>query len=225
MNSPKPLRAAFFVDGFNLYHSICAAQKALGDAPVKWLNLTALFKEQLSSVEGWVELATVRYYTAYAEHLSKTQPGKLSRHKAYVRALTASGVKVERSHFKRKDAWDSHTGQQFVTHEEKETDVAIACAVLESAAQNEFDVAVLVSGDTDLRPCVFTFQRLYPEKQLIFAFPFDRKNTDLALIAPGSFTLSAESYTKHQFPDRVRLPSGKHAYCPQQWLAAEGGKQ
>jgi len=222
MTSPRPLRAAFFVDGFNLYHSICSAQRALGGTPVKWLDATALFRDQLLSVEGRVELESVHYYTAYAEHLSKIQPDKIRRHKAYVRALTATGVNVEISHFKRKDACDTYSRRQFVTHEEKETDVAIACAVLEGAARDAYDVAVLVTGDTDLRPCVHAFQRLYPNKRLIFAFPFDRKNHELARIAPGSFTLGAESYAKHQFPERVRLPSGKHVYCPTEWMAKGG---
>jgi uncharacterized LabA/DUF88 family protein len=225
MTSPKSLRTVFFVDGFNLYHSVCRAEKLHSPASLKWLNLKGLFTGHLDLVGSVASLHTVRYYTAYAEHLSKTKPDKISRHKAYVRALTASGVKVEKSHFKRKDSWDTYTNQQFVTHEEKETDVAIACAVLEGAARDEYDVAVLVTGDTDLRPCVYTFQRLYSEKRLIFAFPFDRKNHELARIAPGSFSLSAEAYAKHQFSERVRLPSGKHVYCPKEWIDKEGGKE
>jgi hypothetical protein len=88
--------------------------------------------------------------------------------------------------------------------------------------RDEYDVAVLVTGDTDLRPAVVTLQRLHPEKRLIFAFPFDRKNQELAQIAPGSFVLSAESYAKHQLPERVRLPSGKHVYKPSAWERKAG---
>jgi hypothetical protein len=218
MSASKPSRATFYVDGFNLYHSVCSAGRVLPDAPVKWLNLKSLFASVLSSIEGHVEMGHIHYFTAYAEHLSQAAPDKLRRHKAYVRALTASGVKVEVSHFKRKDVWDFDSRKQFVTHEEKETDVAIACGVLEGAARDEFDVAVLVTGDTDLRPCVHAFRRLHEKKQLVFAFPFNRKNHELTRIAPGSFTISAESYAKHQFPERVQLPSGKHVYCPKEWL-------
>jgi hypothetical protein len=192
-------------------------------ASLKWLDLNRLFQSHLDLVGSSAETTGIKYYTVYAEHLSKLQPDKIRRHKAYVRPLTATGVNVEISHFNRKDTWDTFSGAQFVTHEEKETDVAIACAVLEGAARDEYDVAVLVTGDTDLRPCVHAFQRLYPKKRLIFAFPFDRKNHELARIAPGSFTLSAEAYTRHQFPERVRLPSGKHVYCPKEWMGTEGG--
>jgi uncharacterized LabA/DUF88 family protein len=223
MTVSKPQRTAFFVDGFNLYHSVCRAGRMLNTGSVKWLDINSLFRESLYLVGTTAVLSQVRYFTAYAEHLGKIAPDKIRRHKAYVRALTASRVAVSTSHFKRKDSWDTNTRQQFVTHEEKETDVAIACAVLEGAAQDEYDVAVLVTGDTDLRPCVHAFQRLYPKKRLIFAFPFNRKNHELARIAPGSFSLSAESYAEHLFPERVRLPSGKHVYCPKEWMAKEEG--
>jgi uncharacterized LabA/DUF88 family protein len=38
-------------------------------------------------------------------------------------------------------------------YEEKETDVNIAIAMIKDAAQDVYDTAILVSGDTDLR-CV-----------------------------------------------------------------------
>lgn len=225
MSSSRQLRTVFFVDGFNLYHSVCRAEKLHAPPSLKWLDLLHLFKSHLDLVAQGATVVSVRYYTAYAEHLGNIQSEKIRRHKAYVRALTATGVDVQISHFKRKDAWDTYTNEQFVTHEEKETDVAIACAVLEGAARDEFDFAVLVTGDTDLRPCVHTFQRLYRDKRIIFAFPFDRKNRELARIAPGSFTLSAESYARNLLPERVRLPSGKHVYCPEEWLGTEQGKK
>lgn len=220
MTPPKQLRTVFFVDGFNVYHSVCSACRVLDTQGIKWLDIRSLFRNHLYLIGTAAVLTDVHYYTAYAEHLSKLHPDKIRRHKAYVRALTASRVQVRISSFKRKDSWDTYTNQQFLTHEEKETDVAMACAVLEGAARDEFDIAVLVTGDTDLRPCVHAFQRLYPEKRLLFAFPFDRKNVDLAHAAPGSFALSAESYAKHQFPVRVLLPSGKHVHCPKEWIPA-----
>ena len=51
----------------------------------------------------------------------------------------------------------------------------------------------------------------------MFAFPFDRKNKELDRLAPGSFTLGRESYAAHQFPEAVRLPSGKFVVCPHVW--------
>ena len=218
MNSSSSPRAAFFVDGFNLYHSLCSAGKVLPDKSLKWLDLQALFKSCLYVIDPTARLTSTTYFTAYAHHLAKVAPEKITRHQAYVRALTATGVNVVVNQFKSKDAWDSRTGTHFLTHEEKETDVAMACAILEGAALNQFDAAVIVSGDTDLRPVVGTFTRLHPDKRLLFAFPFDRKNRELARLVPASFSIGAELYAKHQFPDRVRLPSGKFVHRPKEWL-------
>jgi hypothetical protein len=223
MRDSAPCRTCFFVDGFNLYHSICSAEKTDSASSLKWLDLAGLFKSHLDLVDPRAKLRGVKYYTAYADHLADRSPEKSRRHRAYVRALTAVRVEVQLHHFKRKDAWDTHTRQRFVTHEEKETDVAIACDVLEGAARDQFDVAVLVTGDTDLRPAVQAFQRLYPSKRLLFAFPFNRKNSELTRVAPGSFSLSAQSYADHQLPDRVKLPSGKHVYRPAKWAPSTSG--
>jgi hypothetical protein len=35
-------RAAFFIDGFNLYHSLAAYAKESGDHSLKWLDLIGL---------------------------------------------------------------------------------------------------------------------------------------------------------------------------------------
>ncbi len=126
MSESSSKRVSFFVDGFNLYHSLCRALRKYPERPVKWLNLPSLFESMLYTLDGHCEQEQVFYFTAYAEHLSQKDPQKISRHKAYVRALTASGVKVVRNHFKRKDVWDSFNGIKVVSHEEKETDVAIA---------------------------------------------------------------------------------------------------
>ncbi len=216
-------RVTFLVDGFNLYHSVCRAERVLPGRSLKWLDLQSLFRAHLDLVSRDCVVGEIRYFTAYAYHLAHTDPGKIARHKAYTRALTAEGVQISESHFKQKVSWDTRSGQRFLTHEEKETDVAIACAVFEGAATNQFDTVVVVTGDTDLRPAVLTFCRLFPRKRFLFAFPFDRKNKELASIAPGSFSFSAEAYAKHQFPERVRLPSGKVVIRPAQWSKTPGG--
>ncbi len=217
MSNAREERVFFFVDGFNLYHSVVSAEDERGGRSVKWLDLNTLFTDHLYLIGPTARLHKILYFTAYAYHLSRTRPGKIARHKAYTRALTAAGVEVCEAHFKKKTIQDTREGRRLVVHEEKETDVAIACAVLEGAASNLYDIAVLVTRDTDLRPVVFTFKRLYPDKQLLFAFPYRRKNKELAKIAPGSFTFSAKAYAKYQFPDEVPLPSGKVVRRPAEW--------
>ena len=217
MDQPIPDRVCFLVDGFNLYHSICQAAKELNGASVKWMDLPALFQNHLYLMGTRARIVRIIYFTAYAHHLHEKNPGKVSRHKAYTRTLTANKVEVRESHFKRKEAFDLKMGTSFVTYEEKETDVAIASVLIEGGVLDQFDTAVLVTGDTDLKPAVITFQRLYPQKRVLFAFPFARKNRELANLAPGSFSFSAESYAANPFSPQVRLPSGKFVSKPTEW--------
>jgi hypothetical protein len=57
------------------------------------------------------------------------------------------------------------------THEEKETDVAIACKLLELLCQGRCDTAVLMTGDTDIAPAIRTAKLLYPTADIAVAFP------------------------------------------------------
>ncbi len=63
----------FFYDGFNPYHSLERARLAAPAEPVKWLDLTGLAHEHLSSIGPTETLVGVRSFTAYPEHLALTK--------------------------------------------------------------------------------------------------------------------------------------------------------
>ena len=215
--SNRPPRVVFFIDGFNLYHSVQAAQKLLPEDQLKWLDIPALCRSYLHQIGGGAELSAVHYFTAYAYHLRDKAPEKISRHKAFVRALTARKVKACISQFSPKQVW-SHEIERWVgAYEDKETDVAIACSVMGMAMDDELDVAVLVTGDSDFAPVAETFQRRFSKKRILFALPFARGTKRLKQLCPDSFSISKEAYAKHQFPDEVMLPSGKTVTIPPDW--------
>lgn len=222
MSSPG-LRVMFFFDGFNVYHSLDAAVRVAPAVQVKWLDLTALATAHLYTLSPAARLTGVHYFTAYAEQFALTKPDRLARHRAYVRALTATGVRVHFGHFKPKNVWVESLNAYARIWQEKATDVHIVSQVFAHAARNEFDAAVIASGDADYAPAVPVFRELFPGKELIFGFPFDRKNKELSRLRPESFTFSRESYAQHQFPEAVRLPSGKFVVCPQVWRQPPAG--
>jgi len=217
MNPPAP-RVMFFYDGFNLYHSLERARLAAPHDPIRWLDLTALARSHVYILGPTEVLAGVHYFTAYAEHLALTKPERLSRHRAYVRALTATGVQVYLGHFKPKQVWIESLARFERIWQEKATDVNIVAQIFAHAARDAFDVAIIVSGDADYAPAVPVFREMFPRKRLLFGFPFDRKNRELERVAPDSFVFARESYAKHQLPAAVRLPSGKFVV----WLHAWG---
>lgn len=82
---------AFLVDGFNVYHSLRAAQAVLG-CNVKWLDLHGLCASYVHSSLFGSEavLGSVIYFSAFATFFGPTNPRVLVRHRAYVRALEAT---------------------------------------------------------------------------------------------------------------------------------------
>jgi len=208
------IRTIFLIDGFNVYHSVLDIEACTG-LKVKWLDYFSLCKSYLYLIGRDASLESVYYFSALAYHLNA--PSVISRHKDYIRCLKETGVKARLGRFKPRDIKCSLCGGIFTRNEEKETDVAIASKMLEVLAKDECDCVVLVTGDTDLAPAVETAKRLYAHKRVVFAFPYRRKNEELAKMAPGSFKIHSGNYTKHQFPDPFVLSDGTKIAKPPSW--------
>ena len=150
-------RAAFYFDGFNLYHAL----DALRQEHLKWLSLRALGNLLIPSRDE--ELSSVVYFTAYLTH----KPDKLVRHRAYIAALEATGVECVLGRFKYSDVRCRTCGSQWRSYEEKETDVNIGIRIVRDAFHNVFDVYYLVSADTDLAPAIRMLKQEFPRKEFV----------------------------------------------------------
>ena len=76
--------------------------------------------------------------------------------------------------------------------------------------QDMIDIAVVVSGDSDLRPLAEVVNAVWQgDKKVIFVFPFDRFSVSLKNICPESFKLSVNSYRRNQLPHNCKLSTGK----------------
>ena len=219
-------RAVFLIDGFNLYHSTREASKHLGGRSTKWLDIRALCESYLHMIGNGAQLEGVYYFSALSTHLEAIDPDMVRRHKALIKCLEDTGVKVELAQFKRKRDFRcpncgksrcGHCGGRLKHHEEKETDVAIAAKLLELVFTNACDTVVLMTGDTDLKPAFQTAQSHFPHKDIRFALPYERHNNVLRDMAPDSFTLGAHNYANHQFPDPYVMSSGEKVAKPSSW--------
>ncbi len=131
--------------------------------------------------------------------------------------LRKTRVKVELSRFKPKEIFCPICKQHFVGHEEKETDVAIAIKLFELCYSDACDTAILMTGDTDLAPAVRTCMNLFPEKRILFAFPYKRHNAELKRIAPNSFSIKLRTILINQFSDPLTLNDGTEISKPKNW--------
>src|SRR6266568_532850 len=206
-------RVCFLVDGFNVYHSVVAAQAGRKGASMKWLDLRALCESYLSSIGGGATLQRVFYFSAYMDWI----PDKAARHATYVAALRATGVEVQLHRFKEKEVWCKVCKKAYVHHEEKETDVAIAVKLLELCAVDACETIVIVTGDTDLAPAIRTAKVLWGSKQIWVLFPFARHNAELKLIAHGHLKMKARRYLSYQLPNPVKVSATDLIWKPTTW--------
>lgn len=206
----------FLIDGFNLYHSILKLHRDTGYY-TKWLDLASLCKSYIHLFGKDAKIHSIYYFSAIPYYLSPRNPKKIQRHKTYISCLKSSGIEIVLGRFKQKDVFCERCRNMILKHEEKETDVSIAITLMEIFFKDLCDCAVIVSGDTDLSPVIRKCHSLFKKKKVIFAFPYARKNKELAVLAKGSFSINKKQYIRHQFPNPVVLDNGREIIKPTSW--------
>lgn len=197
-----------YIDGFNLYNGL----KDKYGRKYLWLDLEALCRSLM--IPGQ-RLTNVRYFTAPV----RSQPGSLRRQQKFWNALDAhcTCVRIERGRFQEKRRSCHRCGKTWISYEEKETDVAIAVALVEDAAHHAFDSALVVSADSDLCPAVRAVRRLHPKAKVVAAFPPARRSDDLRRVADTSFTIAERKLRGAQLPRTVKAPDGTVLSRPPRW--------
>ena len=87
--------------------------------------------------------------------------------------------------FKDKDRYCWRCKNQWQDHEEKETDVNIALYLYRGAVGDEYDLALLVSGDSDLVPAIRFVKTKFTEKGIRVLTPVGRNNSGELVHAAG----------------------------------------
>ena len=212
------MRAALFVDGFNLYHAI----DDFRNNRLKWLSLWDLGVRIINRQSETLVKAT--YFSAYANHLQASHPDVVQRHKDYVAALEATGVEVVLGTFKRKPASCRSCGARWARHEEKETDVNIAVQVVAAAHRDLFDVAYVLSADTDLAPALREVRSIVDgdgarTKRIVAVFPpiapgKRRYVSSLQQSSDASINLNESHLLACRLPDQLTGRDGSSILCP-----------
>jgi hypothetical protein len=102
-------------------------------------------------------------------------------------------------------------------HEEKETDVAIASAIVEAAATRECSAVALVSSDTDLVPALQTAHRIHPGLRRYCFFPPYRSNRAFDACTDGCFRIAPTQLPRHRLPDSIAGAGGGTVVKPDDW--------
>ena len=108
-------------------------------------------------------------------------------------------------------------GHTYTTHHEKMTDVNIAVELMSDAFQDRFDLALLISADSDLVGPLQTVRRLLSGKRVIAAFPPLRSSLALQRAANATLHIGHNQLAKSLLPTTIIKPNGVALHCPTQW--------
>lgn len=212
-------RVIAYIDGFNLYFGL----RESGLRRCYWLNLRVLAESLLRP--GQVLVAT-KYFTArIAGSRSGDTPDrrrfadqKRKRQSDFLEALdTLEDFQRYEGHFLGKDIRCRRCQASWRTHEEKMTDVQIATEMLDDAFDGRFDMALVLSADSDLVPPIRAIRRRFPAKRIVVCFPPDRSSVELKKAANASLTIPVDKLDAAQFPDEVTKADGFVLRRPAHW--------
>lgn len=227
------MRGIFYIDGFNFYYLRMKLHPAW-----KWLNVKALADR---IVDPAVTVTAVNYYTADVS--GKIDHDAPSRQRALFRAMsTVPSIKIHKGRFLFGEKWSGlvHPPRAKPSTyiwtlpppdvvwvrkvEEKGSDVNLASHLLRDAFLDKFDVAYVLTNDTDLvEPIRIVTQEV--GKQVCIVAPCRSRNYRVPIPSPSlahvsSFTIYIDDgdLAASQFPDPITQAGKSDIRRPASWV-------
>lgn len=220
------MRTIIYVDGFNLYY------RALKYNPqFKWLNVKALAQDVLSSENV---ISEVKYYTARVS--ARIDADAPRRQQIYFDALsTIPEVSIFQGKFLVTKPYAAlappptngkspfqpwPTVVRIIKTEEKGSDVNLGAHLVRDAFTDAFDVAVVISNDTDLcEPIRIVVEEL--GKPVGIICPAENVANDLKDVASFVRHITHNRLARAQFPDPVIDGDGNELRKPATWVVQD----
>lgn len=207
-------RTYIYIDGFNLYYRL------LKKSPeYRWLNIAELSRTVLKA-ENVVE--RVNFYTATVS--AKIDPDAPAKQRIYLNALeTLPDVAIHRGNFLVNDKWVRAKAPEGVPDyvkasisEEKGSDVNLASHLVRDAFQGKFDVAAVITNDTDLvEPIRIVAQEVGLPVGILT--PVENPAKSLREVASFLRHIRPGHLAASQFPDHIE---GTTIHKPTSWIEA-----
>ncbi len=219
------MRTIIYVDGFNLYFRLLEKRPAL-----KWLNIKVLAEKLLNPANIVI---SARYYTAHVS--GRIDPTAPARQQLYLDALrTVPEVSLHMGAFMLSEKFAGLAKPpefrprmnmpqpwpdvvKVIKVEEKGSDVNLACHLLLDAFQGNYDVAAVLSNDSDLvEPIRIVTQVM--GKPVGLLSPVSNPNPELRRVSSFIRRISLSDLAASQFPDPVVRTDGSHVNKPTSWV-------
>jgi uncharacterized LabA/DUF88 family protein len=209
MESTRPKqRAIVYIDGYNLYYAIKKAELR----QYLWLDLN-LFASKL--VLDHQTIVLTKYFTS----VEIFNPESRERQERYFDALSSlSKFKRYLGRFQKDaDRWCIKCHAFVPDTREKKTDVNLATELLVDAFTDKFDVAILVSCDSDYTSPIQYVLRNFRQKRIFAAVPIWRRAKALRGVCSGIIDITREMLCGSQFPDVVQRRGAPDVMRPDDW--------
>ena len=196
-----------YIDGFNLYHGL----RSKYGRKFIWLDIENLSQQLLQNGQN---LERVKYFTA----MIRDNPPKEFRQKTYISALsTLSKVEIYYGKYLVNQHKCPNCNHVENIPSEKMTDVNIATHLMTDAFNNKYDVAIVISADSDLSGPIKMVRQLFSSKKIVVAFPPDRVSFDLKQFSTAYTFIGRRKFETSQLPNEITLKDGTKLYRPNSW--------
>ena len=196
------MRTRVYVDGYNLFYA------CLKGSAYKWLDVHSL----VTSLLPKNKIDKLRYFTARVS-ARPHDPGQPQRQETYLRALaTIAEVEVHFGHFLTHEismpdaaAWKAGRFRpvRVMKTEEKGSDVNLATHLLMDAFDDLFDVAVIISNDSDLKEPIIQVSNRFGKKIVLLAPRTTRISGALRPLASFIRQFGPNALAAAQFPTHM----------------------
>lgn len=171
-------KVIFYFDGFNFYNGF---KSFSGKNPIwknyYWIDFIKLCSQFVFPHDGQV-LHKVKYFTAPPINVHKRS--KQSALFGANKIINDSKFEFINGHYADKFIDCQATcKKQFKVPEEKCTDVNISLGIIEDCLNNDVDIIVLITADSDQVSTVKFIQKKFPKIKVKLHFPPDRKSNEL----------------------------------------------
>ncbi len=200
-------RVIVYIDGFNLYFGMVQA----GIPNTKWLDVKSLAEDLLTANQ---ELVGVQYYTSRVSNNAEKQ----KRQTTYLEAIESTGVDIFYGQYQSNTIKCNRCPHEWVSYNEKMTDVNIAVDIIMDGINDKYDAAMLISGDSDLVPPIRAVINNFLGKRVFVAFPPMRQNNTVKLAAKGCFVIGKRKIQQNQLPNAIKKLDGYVLTKPKEWV-------
>jgi uncharacterized LabA/DUF88 family protein len=220
------MRTFAYIDGFNLYYRMLKDRPAL-----KWLNPKALVAEVLNPDH---HIDKVNYYTARVSARAH-DPQVPARQAVYLKALsTVPEIAVHQGTFLTSEPWmplaappqskpDGYNWVEpvpqlvkVIKSEEKGSDVNLGVHLVRDAFRDVFDVAVIVTNDSDLVEPIRIVTHEVGKRVGLLA-PVKYPNSQLKSAASFHLHIRPGHLAASQFADQLSHSDGSFVDRPASW--------